>query len=953
MKKKLDFLLIGNDKMLIQCAEIILENDQNISAIISSKPNINAWSNQHDIPVYNSLAKANTKKNIDYLFNIGNHEILPKNILENINYFPINYHDSLLPEYAGKHATSWVLLNGEKQHGVTWHIITEQTNKGDILKQASIKISDNETELSLNLKCYHLAIQTFSELINELTTENFILKPQGKRKSSFYRAHDKIIGNGWVDWSDSAENLARQFRATTFGHYPNQLGILKTVINKNAYLLNDIKITNHNSTLPPGTIIALNEKGIQIATNTMDIVVDQFKTITGNLLDWESFQEKHILKEGDVLISANSQEKKLYQQLSIEISEHENFWVQYLPQLQATTLPFLTIPQKKQSFESSLITSFKLPNNLDIKPYNTEITLLAILFCYLYRINHSTISVNITNPALFDKTNQFEPLISSFVPLTLDIEKKLSFKEIIKLVKDKYSNISKHFTYLKDIYNRYPALHDKYQPIFIGITLGFVPEFENIFHPITFSINKNQLLIYANKNLLNQNLEVILRNIPGHIHTMLSNINERPNDYVEKIPLLTAKEHDLILNKWSTNSNKYRNNITVSQLFEEQVEKTPDNIAIIFENQKLTYYELNKRANQLANHLQNQGVGRGKLIALFLKRNLDMVVTILAVLKSGSAYVPIDPLYPDIRIQYIISNTNINIVLTHSKISKNQKKLFENNVLIEIDTLNFNREKGIDKCETVIRKESDCAYVLYTSGSTGNPKGVTVLHSSLVNLLLAMTKLLTFKSKDIILAVTPITFDISGLEIFLPLINGAKLILASEKSSIDPYRIRHLLEKWQVTIMQATPSTWQLLIESGWNNYSGIKIISGGEALNNNLALKLHTMNADLWNVYGPTETTIWSTAYQIHQVDSEKSIMPIGKPIDNMQLYVLNEHLKPLPIGFCGELYIGGKGVSEGYLNQPQLTKERFLRNIFNPNAGKLYKTGDLVRWLTDGNLE
>jgi amino acid adenylation domain-containing protein/non-ribosomal peptide synthase protein (TIGR01720 family) len=441
--------------------------------------------------------------------------------------------------------------------------------------------------------------------------------------------------------------------------------------------------------------------------------------------------------------------------------------------------------------------------------------------------------------------------------------------------------------------------------------------------------------------------------------------DELAEEKISKIGYLNTEQYHQIIEEWNQTDKDYPTDKTIHQLFEEQVEKTPDNIALVYEEVELTYRELNEKANQLAHYLvKNYGIKPDTLIALFLDRSEHMLIAILAVLKAGGAYIPIDPSYPDDRISYILEDTTCKLVLC------NELHIFR---LKNISDINL---EAIDNCSQLekfhshpssnplcVTASTNLAYVIYTSGSTGKPKGVLIPHNNVLNFLIDMQTRIGISYNDSLLSLTTISFDIAALEIYLPIITGAKVIIAPNYAVTDAYELMRCIKNTSCTIMQATPATWKMLINSNWQRPPNFTILCGGEALSIELANSLNiTDNMAIWNLYGPTEATIWSTAAQIKGSNN----IHIGKPICNTSVYIFNNDLQPLPIGAIGELHIGGEGLARGYLNKEDLTRARFINNPFQKEeekrsklygeAGKnarIYKTGDLVRWLANGNLE
>ncbi len=399
---------------------------------------------------------------------------------------------------------------------------------------------------------------------------------------------------------------------------------------------------------------------------------------------------------------------------------------------------------------------------------------------------------------------------------------------------------------------------------------------------------------------------------------------------------------------WNETRRNYDWDRGPQELVEAQVLRTPDAIAAELGPTRYTYAELNGRANRLAHFLKQRGVGHGKLVGVYLDRSLEMVVALLAILKAGGAYFPLDPKFPKERLAFMIEDAEASLVLTQAAKSESLPSSNSKVVLLDNDENAF--QEFPESNPANVNQPDDLAYVIYTSGSTGKPKGVMIPRRALVNFLQGMAKAPGITSTDILLAITTISFDISILELLLPLTVGGQVVVATSQQVGDAEELKKLLEQHRVTVMQATPTTWRMLVESGWAGKSDLKILCGGEALASDLARDLAPRGCQLWNMYGPTETTIWSSAYRITSQDE----VFVGPPMANTQFYVVDERRQPVPVGQSGELLIGGVGVAVGYLKRPDLTGERFVPDTLgNVEGGRLYRTGDEVRMKPDGRLQ
>ena len=445
----------------------------------------------------------------------------------------------------------------------------------------------------------------------------------------------------------------------------------------------------------------------------------------------------------------------------------------------------------------------------------------------------------------------------------------------------------------------------------------------------------------------NEFCEEQIKSICDYYANTLAAMAEAPEARYETASLLPVVERQKLLVDWNQTHRDYDESLCVHQLFETQVSRTPENIAAVFDDKSLSYRELNTKANVVAEKLRELGARPGALVGIAVERSLEMLISVLGVLKSGAAYVPLDPHFPKERLQFMAADAEIKVLLTKNKSSVAITAPGATTVFV--DELLQATSPSVGN-PPPLAKPGDVAYTIYTSGSTGKPKGVQVPHSAVVNFLHSMQREPGLTANDTLLAVTTLSFDIAGLELFLPLTVGATVVIASSETTADAFALAELIFDSKATIMQATPATWRMLFENGWRGDVGLKVLCGGEALNRELADKLLECCDSVWNMYGPTETTIWSC---VHRVSAGNGPVPIGRPIANTDIYLLDANLAPVPLGSEGELYIGGDGLACGYLKRPELTAEKFIHHPFNSEKGaRLYRTGDLARYLPDGNI-
>ncbi|AEH46247.1 amino acid adenylation domain protein [Parageobacillus thermoglucosidasius C56-YS93] len=559
-------------------------------------------------------------------------------------------------------------------------------------------------------------------------------------------------------------------------------------------------------------------------------------------------------------------------------------------------------------------------------------------------------------------------MVMNIVPLRLHLHADMRLSELLSQVRQEIQEVRQHQKYRHEQLRRDLKLLGENQRLF-GPQVNIMPfdyalhfgGYQGITHnlaagpiddlAINVRTDGNGLRIDFDANPEIYSMDELMVHQARFLQLLETMESLEEDELIGKMNLLLEEERHQVLKKWNETAHPHPEE-SFLQLFEKQAERIPEAIAVICEDQALSYTELNQQANRLAHFLMEYGVGPEQYVALALPRSAEMVIAMLAVLKTGAAYLPLDLDYPEERIAFMLEDTKPVCIVTSSSV---QSKLshFPSCSTIILDhpeteqAIKHYPDTNVPKTQSPLHP----AYVIYTSGSTGKPKGVVVPFHSLNNFLLAMREKFALKEHDRLLAVTTIAFDISALEIFLPLISGASLVVAKKETIQDPQALAAVISDKEITIMQATPTLWHMLVTHHPDCIAGLRVLVGGEALSSGLASALHRLACEVTNLYGPTETTIWSTMSPLHPDDDRTP--SIGRPIWNTQVYVLDEQLQPVPPGVVGELYIAGSGLARGYLRRPDLTAERFVANPYGPPGSRMYRTGDLVRWRMDGSLD
>ncbi|MBX9703372.1 MAG: amino acid adenylation domain-containing protein [Silvanigrellaceae bacterium] len=968
--------IIGDDNITLECANIILARNHELLGLISPSEKIKKWCTTNSIPYIENVKQFEKKhggKKFDFLFSIVNSEILSKKLLNLPRYYAINYHNSPLPKYAGLYATTWAILNGEKQHAISWHIMDEMVDAGDILKQPSFPIDDFETALSLNLKCYEQAVDSFSELVDELAANTTIPVKQNLSCRSYYGLKDKMTNFGFISWDKSSDDIDRLCRSLTFGNYSNQLVVPKIMINGEIFVVKSHKKLNISSGMKPGRIVSISNRCIQVATETFDIVILKLTDLNGKNCEIQSLINLFNLAVNSQLDRIESEFLEKLSNSPAKKPKMEKFWVNKFLQCAQEDISFLSkLPKLEKTVDSFYggKKTTKIPHKsleklkgLSNEYHPLKNILLTAVLIYLYRLNnYKNLSIEFSHIELRTDISELGKFLSDHLPLTTNFDSNMTFIEALQFISNENTHLLENKTYSKDIFIRYPELKASPGKIEVNIT------FTNSKKITSFSEDK-KINIYISEEYgwfyfhskanykSHSKSYAFFENMNRHFLTLLNDIARNPDKKIYMLSIIGKKEKNDLMVAWNNTNCKYDYKKLIHQYFEEQVTKTPDLIATIFKRKLITYEELNQKANKLAHYLRSQGIKQNNLIGISLDRSLEMVICILGILKSGAAYLPLDPNYPHERISYMLNDSQSSLLIMDEESIKKKPhgyngKIVEINSVLDLKNLPNENPK-------IVSKPSNLAYVIYTSGTTGKPKGVAIPHRAICNHMVWMQKEYAFQDTDIFLQKTPFSFDASVWEFFMPLLVGGNLVIAPNDAHASPIKMIRLIKENQVSVLQLVPSMLKELISThGFDSCKSLKhIFCGGEALlprTINDFFKHNLSDVKLHNLYGPTEATIDAVTLTCTAKDAKTDVSRIGKPIMNTKVYVLDDEMQPVPIGITGELYISGDGLARGYLHNPELTKQKFLSNPFSNNKNnRLYKTGDLVKWQSDGNIE
>lgn len=631
----------------------------------------------------------------------------------------------------------------------------------------------------------------------------------------------------------------------------------------------------------------------------------------------------------------------------------EEYWLKKLSgELRKISLPMITDLKKTIKHEKANYTiqlSDQMTNNLQRISKGSDLAL------FILALSGLTITLNkytgITDLVVGSMTPKKGAHPSELLFLRNQISVNLTFKEILNKTKQTVLEAVNYGDYsFETIYNKIKLKSDQNAELDI---FNVALYYDQLHDPKDLSLKFDVVFILSSQEeglslhvKYNSGLysEDIIRYFCKNLLHIFENVSAYLDHEISLLEMVSQEEKEKLLELNDTKT-EYLKTKTIHQLFEEQVQIKPDDIALIFEETSLTYKELDYKSNQLAYLLRKKGVQADSIIGILVNRSLEMLIGILGVLKAGGAYIPVDPAYPEERIKYMLEDSRAMILLTHGVESNVNKLDFSGEMIDFKKSLNDGNKTKMEDIVT----PNNLAYVIYTSGSTGKPKGVMIEHKNVVNFIKGITSKIDFSSNKTILALTTISFDIFFLETIVPLVNGGKVVIANEDQQNNLELLQELLIRHDVNMLQLTPSRLKLLVNNGEDLacFKGIKeLMIGGEAFPEHLStILMNHMQGKIFNLYGPTEATVWSSLQEV--VDGQK--INIGTPIANTQIYILNEKQKLKPIGVEGELCIAGDGLARGYLNNPELTQEKFIIK----DGQRLYRTGDLARWNINGEIE
>ena len=767
---------------------------------------------------------------------------------------------------------------------------------------------------------------------------------------------------GFVAWDSSADEIDRLCRALSLGTYRNELATPKLLINNEWYIIHAHRLLHVSSQEVPGTIVHLSKNAVQITTNTVDIALLSIMDAEGIVYDMDHWSALCALTVGQVLPYINLPENG-FMALTPKI---ERFWVREYTTYIHNELSFIAALNKAKTSDLGRSSSLVLPEHIrhqlqshtSYVKISSSVFLLTVVLVYLYRLNnYINYSLQISHSSQPWQRDELFFFLSDSCPLTTRLTPDLSFNEALDQINNELLRLKGHDTFCNDLFVRYPELQRPKK----NVLVRFFDEKE----PSSASTEEYKLIISISKNCStihihnktnykdNEASYAFFNHIEDHLLLLLEDSLVQSEKKIYELMLLSPEESAL-MNFWNKTDFNYDKTQLLHQEIERQVKNSPQKMVACFEGEVISYELLDNKANQFARFLVQQGVQPNDCIGVYLHRSLEALISILAILKSGAAYLPIDPNHPNQRVQYILNNSQTHYVITHDQHHLYQLPNY-NGIIIDPNNVPYHEFEATKP--TIDTRSSDLAYIIYTSGTTGKPKGVAISHQAACNHMVWMKTSYDFDKDDRFLLKTPLSFDASVWEIFMPLIVGGFLMIAPNNAHTNPKELIDLIIEHQITVLQLVPSMLrEMTLTTRFSQCTSLRhIFCGGEALLPETVHGFYEHNifgAQLHNLYGPTESTIDAITRTCTIEDGHRAMSLIGTPIFNTKAYILDRFMQKMPIGVLGELYLSGDGLATSYIHNPELTKQKFIFHTFHSKT-RLYKTGDLVKYHSDGAIE
>ncbi|WP_167532582.1 polyketide synthase [Streptomyces prasinus] len=958
--------IIGGTRVLTRCAAQLLDAGVRIEGVLSDDPAVAAWAGEHAVPVLDpsgDLAAKLSGRTFDYLFSMVNFRILTADVLALPSVAAVNFHDGPLPRYSGSHVPAWALYEGAGRHAATWHLMTEAVDAGGVLLERWFPVRDHSTALSLTYETAEAGIELFRDLVPHVVAGT-LPDPvdTGDRERRFYRRSDRMAGGGLVHAGTTAAEAARISKALDYGTFPNPLGVPTLVTAQGIVFTRQIRLVPRDEPRTDTVLRSVTTSALTLSAPDADLVLSDFAAADGSALSGQAAAQRLGAVEGAPLPPVGEERLAAIAAAQRPLRAHEPWWSARLRDLRPVRLPvddFSAGAAHYGRYELAFVPG---------SPEDTIEVVRAFLGVVAERAGEGAFDFAWSPSAARARAEATHGIAAARFPVRFD-------GDTARGLRDKLDEAAARHGYAADLEVRLGLAGRPLgsgEPTFTDVmVLERGREEEASAEPHTeialLCLRDGPPTVFVRETAMGHDeaLEFTERvedlALTALLHgdgprtrpssgTGATRADGTPADGTRSgtngagtsgtdasgadasgtgaVPAGTGAAAEPVPSGGTT----------VLDLFAAAAADRPASVAVRSGTRTLDYAALDAWADAIAAHLQDQGVESGSVVGVLVERGLHLVPALLGILRSGAAFLPLDPAYPADRLHGYTGTAECDLILTDHATHALGSSLGT--------ALRVPEPDGSAPAVPAPVGPDDLAYVLFTSGSTGTPKGVEIEHGALANFLTGTGERLGSSAEDVVLAHTTVAFDISLLELLLPLTVGATVVLASREAARDPRRLAALTA--EVTVAQATPSMWRLLLATGWTPPAELTVLSGGEALPRSVAEELHASARALWNLYGPTEATIWASAHRVTSVDT---FVPLGEPLPNLRLHVLDERMEPCAPPVVGALWISGAGLARGYAHRPDLTADAFT---VHPGTGeRLYRTGDEVRLHEDGAVE
>lgn len=942
-------VILGEEGTLAaRCGEALREAGHEILLVVTPTAEIRAWADGNGVAVIapdDRLTETLAALSFDYLFSIANWRMLEPAVLAMPRRLAINYHDSLLPAYAGGNAPAWAIVNGETEHGITWHAMAEAVDAGDILVQRRFALAPDETTATLNARCYEAAVAGFRDLIEQLEASTLVAVPQDVAKASYYARYRKPQGGGVLDWTRTAVELERLVRACDTGGRRNPFALTKVMAGKGVWAVRaaeaqDLPVSTDPTTAIPGTVTSIAAGMVEVATGRGVLRLTRTEALDGSAEPLTEAVRKHGGGVGKLLPGLDPASRDALDAFLVRHGRHEVDWAQRLAGFVA--LDLIPPPRGETADDAKRFRSMSVP-----VPTGFGDRAMAALGLYLARLAGQD-SVDLLAEPVGAEAVPVSLLVRQ-LPVHFIVPASASVTTALDALSAELAETRRRGGFLRDLLWRYPDLlgRDARMPTSpFWLAAGeILPQANTIVCGVTpnairFEIDTWRFDASA--------AEGLVRRFEGFLKALAAS----PDAPVSSICLLPADERAAVLESWNATACANDRDRPLVRRFESVAARLAGADALIDAEGTLSYGALDGWAGRIAAELLQSKVAPGDRVAILLDRGFALPTALIAAHKAGAAYVPLDPGHPDDRLAEVLRDSGATVLISAGTQLGRAKRLAAGIAVIDADGF---RTGGAPQPVGIPLTSDDPAYVLYTSGSTGKPKGVVISHGNLTNYIDWAAREYPAAPGDVFPLFTSIAFDLTVTSIFVPLTTGGAVRVYPEDAPGTPPVVLDVFRDDAVDVVKLTPSHLALVLDAGLVPRRIHTLILGGEDLTRGLAEKVWRgfgERVTLCNEYGPTETTVGCMIHRFDPVRDTVPSVPIGRPAANVALYVLDGAGEPLPPSIAGELFVGGDGVGIGYLGRPDLTAERFLADPFRP-GGRMYRTGDRVRWREDGVME